>query len=62
MKLSDWRKARNMTQAEFSELVGACLISVSRWERGVRIPDPKFQRAIMDITKGRVRPNDWIVI
>lgn len=60
MKLVDWRKGRKLTQAEFGKLIGVIGITVSRWERGTRVPEPKFQRLMLGVTDGQVTPNDWI--
>lgn len=60
MRLVDWRKAMGMTQTEFGGLVGVGFVTVSRWERGDRIPSPKFQRFVLIVTEGAVTPNDWV--
>jgi transcriptional regulator with XRE-family HTH domain len=49
-----------MTQADVARALGVISISVSRWERGERIPDWRYQIEILKLTDGRVTPNDWM--
>jgi hypothetical protein len=37
-------------------------LTVSRWERGVRVPTSKHQFEIFKLTNGEVTPNDWLRI
>lgn len=62
MKLVDWRHIKNITQHDFGQMLGVMNITVSRWERGTRIPAPNFQRKMLIATEGEVTPNDWIDI
>lgn len=56
MLMSDWvnlirryRKLRGLTQAAFSELIGVEQATVSRWERGVHVPELEIQRRLRDL-------------
>ncbi len=60
MQLVDWRRLKRMTQADVARALGVISISVSRWERGERIPDWRYQIEILKLTDGRVTPNDWM--
>lgn len=40
------RKRLNLSQTEFAAKVGAAAFTVSRWERGIVYPHPKFCRAL----------------
>ena len=60
MQLVDWRKQHGFTQADVAEALGVIVVTVSRWECGMRTPATRFQRAILDMTLGAVAPNDWV--
>jgi transcriptional regulator with XRE-family HTH domain len=61
MQLVDWRRLKRMTQADVARALGVISISVSRWERGERVPTTKLQVEIFKLTHGRVTPNDWTI-
>jgi transcriptional regulator with XRE-family HTH domain len=60
MQLVDWRRIKNKTQADVAKALGVIVVTVSRWERGERVPTSKFQIEIFKLTSGRVTPNDWM--
>ena len=60
MQLVDWRRQHGLTQADVAKELGVILVTVSRWECGMRTPSTKFQKAIIAMTGGVVAPNDWV--
>lgn len=58
MELSAWRRDNGWTLAELGDRLGVSEASVSRYERG-RIPEPDVMRRIVDLSGGRVTPNDF---
>ena len=62
MQLSAWRKLRKLGQLDVAEKLGVIVLTVSRWERGVRVPTSKHQFEIFKLTNGEVTPNDWMRI
>ena len=59
MKLLDWRTAQALTLAQLAERVGVTKISLSRYERGERIPAREIMQKIAAVTDGAVQPNDF---
>lgn len=37
--LADLRKSKGLTQSELGELIGAGDKTISKWERGINVPD-----------------------
>ena len=54
MKIAEWRKRNNLTQARFAELVGLAAPTVSQLESRSRRPSAEVARRIEFITKGEV--------
>ena len=59
MKLSIWRKAQGLTLAEVAERVDVTEVTLSRYERGERIPAREIMPKIVEATGGAVQPNDF---
>lgn len=59
MKLKDWINSKKISDAEFARMLGVTTSAVSRWINGSRIPNIQFLQAIEELTKGKVRPQDW---
>lgn len=59
MKLRQYRDTHNLTLAQMAEQVGVSEVSMSRYERGDRMPRPEVMRKIGEVTGGAVRPNDF---
>jgi transcriptional regulator with XRE-family HTH domain len=62
MQFVDWRRIKNKNQADVAKALGVVVVTISRWERGVRVPTAKLQIEIFKLTNGRVTPNDWLRI
>ncbi len=58
MLLRDWRKLNNITQHELGQRVGVKWLTVSRWERGICIPQPRTVAKVREITGGEVDYQD----
>jgi len=60
MKLADWMKANGLTDTKLARKMGIRHVStVHRWRTGVRKPDWPCLQRIMEITKGKVKPEDF---
>ena len=52
------RKALGLTQAQLSRVMDLDALSISRIERGVKVPPVRFLRLLDAYEKG-YRPDDW---
>lgn len=62
MKLSDYLITQQITPAEFARRIGVGRMSVHRYIRGERFPRPDVLQRIHQATKGRVTPNDFLLL
>lgn len=53
-----WRCKNRLRQRQVATALGVSPMAVCRYEKG-RIPEPRMQIAIRDLTEGFVQPNDW---
>lgn len=68
--MTDWtrlskqlRLSLGFKQAAFAEYIGTTQPTVSRWERGIQIPEERFQRRIRDeLSRHDVVPDDTMVL
>lgn len=60
MKLPDWLKAEEKTQAWLAGKVDVDEISIYRYCAGLRFPTRKVLERIVRVTKGAVTPNDFL--
>lgn len=49
--LKEIRQKLELSQEELSRLLGVSLITINRWERGVNIPLPFFQKKIKELLR-----------
>jgi transcriptional regulator with XRE-family HTH domain len=61
-KLRDWRKTQGLTQEQLAAQVKSTSTSISRYERGERMPEPEVMRAIVVATGGVVTANDFYAL
>ena len=61
MKLKNYLETKKLTQAEFGKMIGASQTTVNRYLNG-RWPSREAALAIQQATKGRVMPNDFLVV
>jgi len=59
MKLKDWLKKKQMTQAAFAKLVGSHQVNVCRWANGDVVPSIPSLEKISKVTAGAVGLKDW---
>ena len=60
MKLHEYLMTYQMSPAEFAKQLGVgSRMTVHRYLRGTRMPSPEIMRRIVDVTGGRVQPNDF---
>jgi transcriptional regulator with XRE-family HTH domain len=57
-----YRQAQGLTQAALAELLGVEQATVSRWERGVHVPDLNVQRKLRDFFFGKGPKIDAVAI
>lgn len=59
MKLIDYLKIKNLSEKQFSELLGCTETAVYYWATGQRRPNGKNMLRISEVTGGKVTPNDF---
>lgn len=59
MKLGDWRRSAGLTQQQLADELGCVLVTVARYEAGMRRPDDATMIALYVRSGGRVQPNDF---
>lgn len=59
MKLTAFRKEQNLTRAALADLIGVSGAAITRYEDQGRIPDSRVMKRIMEVTGGKVTPNDF---
>lgn len=60
MNLNEYLTSNHETTAHFADRVKSSPKAVSKWRRRERIPSPRFMRAIIDATKGKVGFEDFV--
>lgn len=60
MKLDDYLKRHDLTEAEFGAMIGISQPQVNRLRRGIRWPNRETAKAIAAATKGRVTADDFM--
>lgn len=60
MKLADYLNEQNLRQEEFAARLGVEQATVSRYLSGKRMPTRRILEVIVEITSGRVTPNDFM--
>lgn len=62
MKLTQYMNEKSITPERLAELVGNVSASgVRKWMYDERVPRPEQMRRIAEVTKGQVKPNDFIL-
>jgi len=62
MRLNEWLKSRwKGTKEEFAKKVGVTLMSLNRYERGLRQPPLDVALRIEQLTNGEVRVEDLVI-
>jgi transcriptional regulator with XRE-family HTH domain len=59
MKLKEYLKTHNLSQATFSRSIGESAQNVSRYVNGDRKPEDDVMQKIIDETAGEVTANDF---
>ena len=59
--LKEYLAKNNLTHEEFAQSIGVSASAVSRYASGSRIPRSSHMRKIVDVTKGWVTPNDFVM-
>lgn len=59
VKLSEYLKDRNLSRAEFGNIIGVSQVAITRYINGLRIPRSVHLEAIAKATDGAVKPNDF---
>ena len=60
--LTLYRERHGLTLEAFAARVGATKGMVSKWERRVAEPRPKYRAAIVEATSGAVRHADLLIV
>lgn len=62
MTLSEYMKAKALSDAEVAASLGCSEGAVKKWRYGERTPRPDQLRRIHDLTEGTVTANDFLII
>lgn len=57
--LQRFRESARLSQSALAALIGVSTATVSRWEKGKRIPEPAYWARIKAVTGGVVTINDF---
>ena len=60
-KLRSYLKDHKLTLAQFAEITGLPVSTLSRAQTGSCVPSPETMRVIADKTDGQVTPNDFVL-
>lgn len=58
-KLKQYLKEKNITQREFSEIIGVNSMTLWHYLHGSRVPRLKIMKKIIELTNGYVTANDF---
>ena len=61
MQLKTYLDKRGLTILEFACLLGVSHQAVRRYLHGERLPQRDIMLRIAKVTKGKVRPDDWLL-
>ena len=61
MRLSDFLLRKGLSQVEFAALIGVDQATVSRYVTGDRLPSLPVSLRIREVTKGWVKPDDFVL-
>lgn len=59
MTIYEFRRATQLTQVQFAELLTVHPVTVARWESGALIPRRRMMARIQQATGGQVTPADF---
>lgn len=60
MTLQEYLEKRDLTEAEFAQIIGKNQTTVGRYKRGTLMPRPSTIVKIEEVTKGAVKFKDWV--
>jgi transcriptional regulator with XRE-family HTH domain len=62
MKLAQYLTDKNISPEQFAfDMGGLSASGIRKWIYGERVPRPDQMRKIAELTKGAVKPNDFIL-
>lgn len=62
MKLAQYLTDKNISPEQFAlDMGGLSASGIRKWIYGERVPRPDQMRKIAELTKGSVKPNDFIL-
>ena len=53
------RNNKNQTLRDVATILGCSVPAVFKYEKGIRIPSPKFMKKIVEWSDGEIQPNDF---
>lgn len=59
MNLKEYLTGKSMTETAFAEEIGVAQVTVNRWVRGERFPEPEMIMRVAAATNGEVSVSDW---
>ena len=61
-KFRNWRKKKELSQVEVARKLGVTQQAIANWEIGIRHPDKRLWRRIVEITEGEITIDDLLEI
>jgi transcriptional regulator with XRE-family HTH domain len=62
MRLDDYLVRKGISTADFARAIGVTYHAVYYWRRGETVPGTKQMQKILELTEGKVRPNDFFTM
>ena len=59
MELNDWMQLYDVTVIELAKMLHTQRCTIYSWKNGRNKPSPHFMALIADVTKGKVKMEDW---
>jgi DNA-binding transcriptional regulator YdaS (Cro superfamily) len=60
MSIDEWLTARNFKAARLAQMLRCSPSALSSWRAGRCVPSPHFMARIQRVTRGEVRPEDFV--
>lgn len=62
MTLKEWMEEEDIDISFIMKELDVSVYAVKKWLTGERVPWSKTQQVIFKMSKGKVTPNDWILV
>jgi len=59
-KFRNWRRKKELSQIEVAKKLGVTQQAVANWETGIRHPDKKHWKKLIELTDGEITLEDFL--